>query len=82
MSVKTRLEKLRNILSSKNVDAILISDEKSIFYFTEFFGGFKLLVPLEEKPILFVYSVNYEAAKEFARNVRIELIKAGEEPSA
>ena len=82
MSVKTRLERLRNILSSKNVDAILISDEKSIFYFTEFFGGFKLLVPLKEAPILFVYSVNYEAAKEFAKNVRIELIKAGEEPSA
>lgn len=82
MSVEDRLEKLRDILSSENIDAILISDEKNIFYFTGFFGGFKLLVPLGNEAILFVHSVNYEAAKEFAKNVRIELIKVGEEPNA
>lgn len=81
MLVKKRLEKLRDILSSENVDAILISDEKSIFYFTNFFGGFKLLVPSNGEATLFVHSVNYEAAKEFAKNVGIMLIKVGEDPS-
>jgi Xaa-Pro aminopeptidase len=80
--MSSRLEKLREVLASKNVDAVLVSDEKNIFYFTEFLGGFKLLVPSDGECTLFVHSVNYEAAREQARNVRVEPIKIGEKADA
>jgi Xaa-Pro aminopeptidase len=80
--MSSHLEKLREILASKNVDAILVSDEKNIFYFTEFLGGFRLLVPIDGECILFVHSVNYEAAREQARNVRVEPIRIGEKADA
>lgn len=78
MSNMERVRKIKNILAQRNVDAILIANEKNIYYFTGFSGGFRLLIPLDGESILFVHSVNYEAAKEMARGVRIELIKVGE----
>ena len=78
MASSNRIKKIRNILVEKNIDALLIADDKNIFYFTEFPWGFRLLIPAEGENILFVPSVNYEAAKEKSRNVRVELIKIGE----
>jgi Xaa-Pro aminopeptidase len=72
------VKKIREILSQKNIDALLISDEKNIYYFTEFSGGFKLLIPIDGECVLFVHAVNYEAANEMARNARVDLIKVGE----
>lgn len=80
--MSSRLEKLRNILASENVDAVLISDEKNIFYFAGFFGGFRLLAPIDGESILFVHSVNYEAAREQAKNVKVEPIRIGEKADA
>jgi len=73
-----RIRKIRDILAQRNVDAILIANEKNIYYFTGFSGGFRLLIPLDGELTLFVHSVNYEAAKEMAKGVRIELIRVGE----
>ncbi|MEM1581757.1 MAG: Xaa-Pro peptidase family protein [Candidatus Bathyarchaeia archaeon] len=73
-----RIKKLRNILAQKNIDALLVADEKNIYYLTGFIGGFRLLMPIDGESILFVHSVNYEAAKENAKNARIEVIRIGE----
>jgi len=78
LSSSNRIEKMKNILVKKDVDAILVSDEKNIYYFTEFPWGFRLLIPASGESILFVHSVNYEAAKEIAKNVRIDLIRINE----
>ncbi|MCX8171078.1 MAG: Xaa-Pro peptidase family protein [Candidatus Bathyarchaeota archaeon] len=73
-----RIEKIREILIRRNIDALLIFDEKNIYYFTGFPWGFRLLIPLDGECVLFVHAVNYEAAKEMAENVRIDLIRVGE----
>lgn len=78
MSSVERIRKIKNILAQRNVDAILIANEKNMYYFTGFSGGFRLLIPLDGESILFVHSVNYEAAKEMAEGVRIELIRVDE----
>jgi len=78
LSSANRIKRIREILAQKNIDALLISNEKNIYYFTEFSGGYRLLIPVDEECILFVHAVNYEAANEMAKNVRISLIKVGE----
>lgn len=78
MSSANRIKKIKEILAQKNIDALLISNEKNIYYFTEFSGGYRLLIPVDGESTLFVHAVNYEAANEMAKNVRINLIKIGE----
>jgi len=73
-----RVKRLKESLVKRNSDAILIADEKNIYYFTEFLGGFRLLVPSDGENTLFVHSVNYEAAKNTVKNALVELIKVGE----
>lgn len=82
MLSSSRIRKMKDVLVEKNVDAILISDEKNIYYFTEFPWGFRLLIPAFGESILFVHSVNYEAAKEIAKNVRVDLIRMDEKADA
>jgi len=82
LSSANRVKKIRDILYQKNIDALLISNEKNIYYFTEFSGGFKLLIPMDGECVLFVHAVNYEAANEMARNVRVDLIRVGEKAEA
>jgi len=74
-----RIKSLKNLFASKNLDGYIVANEKNILYFTGFSGGLKLLIPQEGENILFVYAVNYEAAKENAKNARVELIKMGED---
>jgi Xaa-Pro aminopeptidase len=82
LSSANRIEKIRDILSQKNIDALIISNEKNMYYFTEFSGGLKLLIPVDGECVLFVHAVNYEAANEIARNVRVNLIRVGEKAEA
>jgi len=72
-----RVEALKNLLSPKELDGYIVSNEKSMEYFTGFSGGSALLVPLEGENVLFVFGVNHEAAKEDARNATVELIRGG-----
>jgi len=77
--VTGRIEDLRNLFSSKELDGYIVADEKNMEYFTGFFGGSTLLVPLEGESVLFVFGVNYEAAKEETENAKVELIRSGED---
>ncbi|MEM3479819.1 MAG: Xaa-Pro peptidase family protein [Candidatus Bathyarchaeia archaeon] len=73
-----RIERIREVLARKNVDALLVFDEKNIRYFTGCPWGFRLLIPLDGECTLFVHAVNYEAAREMAENVKVDLIRVGE----
>lgn len=72
------VRKLKDRLAKRDIDAILIADEKNIYYLTGFRWGFRLLIPVDGDNILYVHPVNYEAAKSNAKNAAIELIKMGE----
>ncbi|MBS7606016.1 MAG: Xaa-Pro peptidase family protein [Candidatus Bathyarchaeia archaeon] len=72
------MKKVREKLAEIGFDAFLVSDEKNIYYLSGFPWGLKLLIPVEGENILFVNSVNYEAAKSLAKNVLIELVGIGE----
>jgi Xaa-Pro dipeptidase len=72
------LKALRNLFASKKLDGYIAANDKNMKYFTGFSGGSLLLVPQEGESILFVYGVNYEAAKEETNGARVELIKMGE----
>ncbi len=73
----SRVESLRGSLEAKGLDGYLLTDEKDIFYFINFEGGFRLLIPMDEEPVLYVTRVNYEAARESLKDVRIELASSG-----
>jgi len=77
--VTGRIEGLRNLFSSKNLDGYIVVDQKNMEYFTGFFGGSTLLVPPEGESVLFVFGVNYEAAKEEAKDAKVELVRSGED---
>ncbi len=74
-----RIEALRNQFDRKNLDGYLVVNDKNMLYFTGFAGGSRLLIPREGENVLFVHSVNYEAAKETAKNARVELVKTSED---
>lgn len=73
-----RMERLLSLMESKGIDGFLIVDPKNMYYFTGFSGGSMLLVPRDAESTLFVYGVNYEAAKVKTRGARVELVKTGE----
>ncbi|MDH5441789.1 MAG: Xaa-Pro peptidase family protein [Candidatus Bathyarchaeota archaeon] len=77
--MKDRVEKLRRFLDQEKMDGYLIGNEINIQYFTGFLGGTRLLVPKEGACTLYVPTVNYEAAKEYVRNVEMESIRIGED---
>ena len=53
--------------------------DRNMQYLTGFSGGSLLLVPRNEESILFVYGVNYEAAKVKTRGASVELVKPEED---
>ncbi|MEM2110335.1 MAG: Xaa-Pro peptidase family protein [Candidatus Bathyarchaeia archaeon] len=77
--MNNRVKSLKNLFASRNLDGYLVYGEKNILYFTGFEGGSSLLIPLEGENVLFVHSVNYEAAKEKVENATVKLIKIGED---
>ena len=70
-----RIQKLKDSLQSENLDGYIVADETNMLYFTGFLGGARLFVPAKSESVLYVYGVNYEAAKEMARNCRVELVE-------
>jgi len=69
-----RIQKLKNSLQSENLDGYIVANETNMLYFTGFLGGARLLVPAKSESVLYVYGVNYEAAKEMAKDCRVELV--------
>jgi Xaa-Pro dipeptidase len=77
--LKDRVSTLKGFFEKEKLDGYIIADEIDILYFTSFLGGARLLVPREGESVLYVYGVNYEDAKETARNCRVELVKMDED---
>ena len=64
-----RLSKVKNILFSKNLDCLLLTDASNIFYISGFKGyeGIFLLIPKDKEPTLFVPKLEYDRANEESR---------------
>jgi len=77
--LKSRVDALKNFFEREKLNGYIVADETNILYFTSFSGGERLLVPGEGENVLYVRGVNYEEAKETARNCKVELVKFGEE---
>lgn len=74
-----RVQNLQKSLEKGKLDGYLVSNDITILYFTGFLGGYRLLVPADGEAVLYVYSVNYEAAKDLAKNCIVELLERGED---
>lgn len=77
-SLNHRTEALRASLRNEELDGYLVTNENSIFYFTGFLGGAKLLIPRHGESLLYVQGVNYEAARQTAKNCMVGLVKRKE----
>lgn len=77
-SLNHHVKSLKASLRNKELDGYLVTNENSIFYFTGFLGGAKLLIPREDENRLYVQGVNYQAARQTAKNCRIELVNRKE----
>jgi len=75
----SRVEALKKGLEKKRLDGYVVANETNIFYLTNALGAARLLVPAQGENVLYVYGVNYEAAKAEAKNCRVELVKRGED---
>jgi Xaa-Pro aminopeptidase len=62
-----------------NFDGYLVFNPSNLIYFTGVPGTTALLIPEDGEPKLYVYSVNYEQAKEEAKGFGVELIHLGED---
>jgi len=67
-----------NLIETRGLDGFLVAETKNMQYFTDFSGGSMLLVPRDGESILFVYAVNYEAAKVKTKEASVEIVKQGE----
>ena len=76
--MKNRIRALREGFQEE-FDGYLVTNEINMLYFTHFLGAAAMLVPNGQQANLYVYGVNYEAAKAEAQNVNTELVKKGED---
>ncbi len=76
--MKNRVNTLKGAFEKEKLDGYIVADETNILYFTGFLGAVRLLVPKEGENILYVYRLNYEEAKQTAKNCRVEPVKRGE----
>jgi Xaa-Pro aminopeptidase len=79
--LKNRVNTLKSAFEKEKLDGYIVADETNILYFTGFLSAVRLLVPKEGENILHVYRLNYEQAKQTAKNCRIELVKKSENAS-
>ena len=75
----SRIQALRNGFEKKRLDGYIVAHETNILYFTNAIGAARLLIPAKGENVLYVYGVNYEAAKAEAKDCRVELVKRGED---
>lgn len=73
-----RTKALRSSLEKEELDGYIVANESNILYFTDFLGEARLLIPRDGENRLYVYGVNYERARQTAKNCFVELIKRGE----
>ncbi len=73
-----RNKALKGSLEKEELDGYIIANESNILYFTDFQGEARLLMPTKGENCLYVYEVNYERAKQTAKNCSVELVKRGE----
>jgi len=76
--LENRIKRFRSLIESKDFDGFLVADTKNMQYFTGFSGGSMLLVSSNDESTLFVYEVNFEAAKVETREASVELVKSDE----
>lgn len=76
--MKNRVNTLKGAFEREKLDGYIVADENNILYFTGFLGAVRLLVPKEGENILYVYRLNYEEAKQTAKNCRVEPVKRSE----
>ncbi len=74
-----RVAALRQVAFEKsNFDGYLVFNPSNLIYFTGVPGTTALLIPKDGEPRLYVYSVNYEQAKQEAKDFNVELIGLSE----
>ena len=73
-----RTKALRSSLEKKELEGYIVTNESNILYFTDFLGEARLLIPRDGENRLYVYGVNYERARQTAKNCFVELVKWGE----
>lgn len=69
---------MQETFEKDKLDGYLVADETNISYFTGFFGAYRLLIPARGEGVLYVYSVNYDAAKNAVKNCSVELLQRDE----
>jgi len=77
--LKNRIQLLKKSFEKNQLDGYIVADETNILYLTSFEGAAKLLIPTNSESILYVYGVNYEAAKAYAKNCSVEHMQRGED---
>jgi len=70
---------LEKSFADKKLDGYIIANETNLLYFTDFDGGVRLLIAKNVESAFYVQGVNYEAAKEEAKDCKVELLKRGED---
>ena len=65
--------------NKKRFDGFLVTNEKSLLYFTGCQGLAGLLIPETGRGTVYVYSVNYEQARAEAKGFNVEMLKRGED---
>jgi len=73
------MRRFLSLMESRGFDGYLVAEMKNMLYFTGFSGGSVLLVSRNAGSTLFVYGVNYEAAKVKTREASVELVKPEED---
>jgi Xaa-Pro aminopeptidase len=79
IDLKNRIEALKKSFAHKKIDGYMVADGTNLLYFTGFDGGVRLLVTEDIESTFYVQGVNYEAAKEEAKNCNTKLVKRGED---
>lgn len=74
----SRIEALKKGLEREKLEGYVVANGTNIQYLTSAVGAACLLVPREGENVLYVYSVNYEAAKAEAKHCTVEQMKSHE----
>jgi len=72
------MEALKASLEKEELNGYVVANESNILYLTDFLGEARLLIPREGENRLYVYEVNYERARQTAKNCFVKLVKWGE----
>jgi len=77
--LKNRVRALKKSFANNKLDGYIVANGTNLLYFTGFEGGVRLLITKDAESMFYVQGVNYEAAKEEAKNCKVELVKRGED---